>query len=153
VTELKPKDPVVYKERVRPNLGTFFAVTVLLPAITLVSEPFDFRIGLVLGTAIVLGIWWALYFLAPVIEVGLETLTVGRASIPRNLLGKVEEVTKANIFEERGPKLDPASYKVFQGTVHSAVKIQVKDPKDPTPYWIISTRKPAQLATVLKAKV
>lgn len=150
---LKPNDPVVYRERVRPNLGTFLAVAVLLPAITLVSEPFDFRIGLVLGTMIVLGIWWALYFLSPVINVGLDTFSVGSASIPRDLLGKVEEISKQHIFEERGPKLDPASYKVFQGTVNTAVKIYLKDPADPTPYWIISTRKPSQLATVLKAKV
>lgn len=153
MTGLKPNDPVVYRERVRPNLGTFFAVSVLLPAVTLVSEPFDFRIGLVVGSLLVLGIWLALYFLAPVINVGLSTLSVGQAVIPRNLLGKIEEIPKQRIFEERGPKLDPASYKVFQGTVNTAVKIHLKDPNDPTPYWIISTRKPTELATVLNAKV
>lgn len=153
MTRLKPNEPILYRERVRPNLGTFLAVSVLVPAITLVSEPFDYRIGLVFGTLIVLGLWWALFFLAPVIKVGMTTLSVGRASIPRALLGKIEEISKQNIFEERGPKLDPASYKVFQGTVKTAVKIHLKDPADPTPYWIVSTRKPSQLATVLKAKV
>jgi hypothetical protein len=153
VPNQKPTEPILYQERVRPNIGTFVVVLTLLPAVTLVSEPFDFRVGAVVGAILVLGIWTSLFFLAPVIKVSKTTLTVGRASIPRILLGKIDEVTKDQIFQERGPKLDPAAYKVFQGTVKTALKIGVKDSNDPTPYWIISTRKPAQLATVLRATI
>jgi hypothetical protein len=148
----KPTEPIVYRERVRPNLGTFIAVATLLPAVTLVSEPFDYRIGIAVGLILVITIWAALFFLAPVIQVGSSHLTVARAKIPRNLLGNIEEIAKDQIFSERGPKLDPAAHKVFQGTVKTAIKITVNDPNDPTPYWIISTRKPAQLAEVLRAK-
>jgi len=148
----KPTEPIVYRERVRPNLGTFIAVATLLPAVTLVSEPFDYRIGIAVGLILVMSIWAALFFLAPVIQVGSSHLTVARAKIPRNLLGNIEEIAKNQIFSERGPKLDPAAHKVFQGTVKTAIKISLNDPNDPTPYWIISTRKPAQLAEVLRAK-
>lgn len=148
----KPTEPIVYRERVRPNLGTFISVATLLPAVTLVSEPFDYRIGIAVGLILVISIWAALFFLAPVIKVGSSNLTVARAKIPRNLLGKIEEIVKDEIFLERGPKLDPAAFKVFQGTVKTAIKISLNDPNDPTPYWIISTRKPAQLAEVLRAK-
>jgi hypothetical protein len=148
----KPTEPIVYRERVRPNFGTFIAVATLLPAVTLVSEPFDYRIGIAVGLILVMSIWAALFFLAPVIQVGSSHLTVARAKIPRNLLGNIEEIAKDQIFSERGPKLDPAAHKVFQGTVKTAIKISLNDPNDPTPYWIISTRKPAQLAEVLRAK-
>jgi hypothetical protein len=148
----KPTEPIVYRERVRPNFGTFIAVATLLPAVTLVSEPFDYRIGIAVGLILVMSIWAALFFLAPVIQVGSSHLTVARAKIPRNLLGKIEEIAKDQIFSERGPRLDPAAHKVFQGTVKTAIKISLNDPNDPTPYWIISTRKPAQLAEVLRAK-
>jgi hypothetical protein len=110
-------------------------------------------VGVVLGLILVIVIWASLLLFAPVIKVGRTTLTVGRASIPRTLLGKIDEIAKDEIFQERGPKLDPAAYKVFQGTVKTALKIAIKDANDPTPYWIISTRKPAQLATVLRATV
>jgi hypothetical protein len=153
VPSQKPTEPILYQERVRPNIGTFVAVLTLLPAVTLVSEPFDFRVGVVIGSALVLAIWAALLFFAPVIKVGKTTFSVGRASIPRSLLGKIDEITKEQIFQERGPKLDPAAYKVFQGTVKTALKISIQDANDPTPYWIISTRKPTQLATVLRATV
>ncbi len=148
----KPTEPFVYRERVRPNLGTFIAVATLLPAVTLVSEPFDYRIGIAAGLVLVTSIWAALFFLAPVIKVGNSNLVVGRAEIPRNLLGRIEEIGKDQIFSERGPNLDPAAFRVFQGTVKTAVKIALNDPNDPTPYWIISTRKPAQLAESLRAK-
>ncbi len=149
----KPTEPILYQERVRPNLGTFVAVLALLPAVTLVSEPFDFRVGLVLGSVFVLAIWAALFFFSPVIKVSKINLTIGTVSIPRVLLGKIDVIDKDQIFIERGPNLDPAAYKVFQGTVKTALKIAIKDVNDPTPYWIISTRKPAQLATVLTASV
>jgi len=153
VSSQKPTEPILYQERVRPNVGTFVAVLTLLPAVTLVAEPFDYRVGVVIGSVLVLAIWAALFFLAPVIKVGKTTLTVGRASIPRSLLGRIDEIAKEQIFQERGPKLDPAAYKVFQGTVKTALKIAIMDANDPTPYWILSTRKPTQLATVLKATV
>jgi hypothetical protein len=153
VPSQKPTEPILYQERVPPNIGTFVAVLTLLPAVTLVSEPFDFRVGVVIGSALVLAIWAALLFFAPVIKVGKTTFSVGRASIPRSLLGKIDEIAKEQIFQERGPKLDPAAYKVFQGTVKTALKISIQDANDPTPYWIISTRKPTQLATVLRATV
>jgi hypothetical protein len=153
VPSQKPTEPILYQERVRPNIGTFVAVLTLLPAVTLVSEPIDFRVGVVIGSALVLAIWAALLFFAPVIKVGKTTFSVGRASIPRSLLGKIDEIAKEQIFQERGPKLDPAAYKVFQGTVKTALKISIQDANDPTPYWIISTRKPTQLATVLRATV
>ena len=148
----KPTEQIVYRERVRPNLGTFLAVATLLPAVTLVSEPFDYRIGVAVGLILLMTIWSALFFLSPVIQVDSSHLTVARTKIPRDLLGKIEEVSKDQIFSERGPNLDPSAYKVFQGTVKTAIKIAINDPDDPTPYWIISTRKPAQFAEALRAK-
>jgi hypothetical protein len=152
VSSPKPSEAIVYQERVRPNFGTFLATAALIPAITLVSEPFDFRIGLIIGSVLVVAIWWAMFFLSPVIRVREKSLSVGVVSIPRSLLGRIEVIAKDQIFQERGPKLEPAAFKVFQGTVKTAVKIEISDPSDPTPYWIISTRKPIQLASALESK-
>jgi hypothetical protein len=152
VSSPKPSEAIVFQERVRPNFGTFLATAALIPAITLVSEPFDFRIGLIIGSVLVLAIWWAMFFLSPVIRVREKSLSVGVVSIPRSLLGRIEVIAKDQIFQERGPKLEPAAFKVFQGTVKTAVKIEISDPSDPTPYWIISTRKPIQLASALESK-
>jgi hypothetical protein len=99
----------------------------------------------------VLGIWALLFFRAPQIRVTKEKLYVGRASIPRDLIGEPVAISKSEVFSERGPKLDPAAYKVFQGSIKTAIKIPISDPQDPTPYWLVSTRNPAKLAIVLKS--
>lgn len=145
----KTKSPL-YKERVLPNFGTFAAIFALLPSIAIISEPFDIRIGLVIGVLVVITFWMLLILRAPKIELSQLELKVGRVAISRNLIGEAEIISKDRIFLERGPKLDPGAHKVFQGSVKSAIKLQITDPEDPTPYWLISTRKPDKLAEHLK---
>lgn len=147
----KPKETIEYRELVRPNFGTFLALLFLIPASTLVSEPFDYRIGLVASSLLVITLWAILFVKAPLLLVTASTFSAGKASIPRSLLGSAIEVPKERIFQERGPNLDPASFKVFQGTVKTAVKIYIEDPEDPTPYWIVSTRQPKKLIEALNS--
>jgi hypothetical protein len=139
-----------YQERVTPNLGTFAAVFVLLPSTVIISEPFDIRVGIVVGITAVLAIWGFLVVRAPQIRVTQGKLSAGRASIPIELIGIPIAISKEEIFAERGPKLDPAAFKVFQGSVKTAIKIPIADPEDPTPYWLVSTRHPAKLVEILK---
>jgi hypothetical protein len=134
---------------VLPNFGTFAAVFVLLPSTVIIAEPFDLIIGLVVGLIAVSTIWGLLVFRAPRIQVSKNHLRVGRVSIARNLVGTPQAIDKSEIFAERGPNLDPAAHKVFQGSVKTAVKIPVTDPEDPTPYWLVSTRNPNELVEAL----
>jgi len=133
-----------------PNFGTFAAVFALLPSIAIISEPFDIRIGLAVGVVVVITIWTLLILRAPTIELSQLELRVGRVGIFRNLIGEAEVISKDRIFLERGPNLDPGAHKVFQGSVKTAIKIAILDPEDPTPYWLISTRKPDKLAELLE---
>lgn len=149
MTELVKPAPKLYNEHVLPNFGTFAAVFALLPSTVIISEPFDLRIGLVVGLISVSTIWVLLIFRAPRIQVTNSYLRVGNVTIPRKQIGLPQVVEKSEIFAERGPKLDPAAHKVFQGSVKTAVKIPITDPSDPTPYWLVSTRNPAKLVEVL----
>ena len=139
-----------YRERLLPNLGTFLAAAILLPAISLVLEPFSLNLGLIIGSSTVALIWLSLFLFAPVVWVTDGKLIAGKAQIPLSLLGKSEVVTKESIFLERGPKLSPTAFRLFQGSIRTALKIEVDDPSDPTPYWLISTRKPQELQRALK---
>jgi hypothetical protein len=150
VSEPKNQQSELYSERVLPNLGTFLAFALLWPAITLVSEPFDLVIGLIAGFLAVATSWLALFLSAPRISVTSDALIINRATLDRAVIGELEHITRDNIFSERGPKLDFRAFTVFQGTVKEAVKIELKDPLDPTPYWLISTRRPTELIAALK---
>jgi hypothetical protein len=150
VTELGKASSPLYTERVVPNFGTFAAVFVLLPSIVIIAEPFDLVIGLVIGSVAVSIIWALLFFRAPRISVTNKELTVARVTISRDLIGEPLAIGKHEIFAERGPNLDPAAHKVFQGSLKTAVKIPIIDPDDPTPYWLVSTRNPGKLVELLR---
>lgn len=149
MSELEKTDSCQYKERVLPGFGTFAAVFVLFPSIVIIAEPFDLIVGLVIGALVVIVIWALLFVGSPKISVTTKQLRVGKVTIPRSLIGKAKTVSKNEIFAERGPNLDPAAYKVFQGAVKTAIKIPINDPEDPTPYWLVSTRNPEKLAEIL----
>lgn len=149
MTELEKTDSYLYKERVLPGFGTFAAAFVLFPSIVIVAEPFDLIVGLVIGALVVSVIWGLLFIGSPLIVVTTKELKVGRVSVPRGLIGKPIAITKDGIFAERGPNLDPAAHKVFQGTIKTAIKIPINDREDPTPYWLVSTRSPEKMAEIL----
>ena len=51
-----------------------------------------------------------------------------------------------------GPQLDPTAFLLHRGWVGPLLRIEVTDPDDPTPYWVISVREPEKLAAVLSAR-
>lgn len=142
----------LYQERVVPGVGLFLATLALLPAIALVSEPFDLSVGILLGSFAVAATWFSLIYWAPKIIVTETQFLVGSAQVPRSLLGEIAEIPKEEIFQERGPRLDPKAFTSFQSSVKTAIKVGIRDKNDPTPYWLISTRNPERLKSVLASK-
>jgi hypothetical protein len=50
-----------------------------------------------------------------------------------------------------GVGADPLAFVVQRPWVPGAVQVLLNDPADPTPYWVISSRRPTQLAAALLA--
>ena len=87
---------------------------------------------------------------APV-QVADGDLVAGRARIPVRLLGPVEVLDAERAREVRGPRSDPAAYHLIRGWVPAGVQAAVTDPADPTPYWFVASRRPAELAAAIEA--
>lgn len=85
------------------------------------------------------------------VEVSGSELKAGDAHIPLALLGDVEIIAPEDRRRAMGPQLDPAAFVVHRGWVKPLVRVQVNDPEDPTPYWVISTRHPEALAAALRS--
>jgi hypothetical protein len=41
---------------------------------------------------------------------------------------------------------------VTRGWLAQSVRVQVEDPEDDTPYWLVGTRRPEQLAAALQRR-
>lgn len=78
-------------------------------------------------------------------------LRVGRASLPAWAIGEVAPLDQEATARQRGVDADPHAYFALAGYVKTSVRVQVDDPADPVPYWLVSTRHPAALASALVA--
>lgn len=76
-------------------------------------------------------------------------LRVDDAHIPVALLADAEVLDPAAKRAALGPELDPLAFVVHRPWVRSAVRVTLDDPDDPTPYWLISSRRPEQLVAAL----
>ena len=77
-------------------------------------------------------------------------LHVGGAKIEREFISSIEALDSEAMRITRGPKADPAAYLALRFWVATGVKISISDPKDPTPYWLVSTKRAEKLIAVLK---
>ena len=80
---------------------------------------------------------------------GERSLRVGPAVLPLGLAGAARVVGAADKQQALGPDLDPSAYLVHRWWVRRMVRVEVADPKDPTPYWLFSVRNPERLLACL----
>jgi hypothetical protein len=76
-------------------------------------------------------------------------LLVGPAAIERAFIHNFIALDFKEFKRIRGVDADPASYLQIRFWVSSAIKIDLRDPKDKTPYWLISTNRANELAKLL----
>jgi hypothetical protein len=50
----------------------------------------------------------------------------------------------------RGPELDARAYLCLRGWIAGGVRVPVLDPQDPAPYWLVSSRRPGELAEAVR---
>ena len=125
----------------------------LLGAISLgaVLAPVDGRLGLALGVlALVVGGLVSVLTTARV-QVRDGELVAGRAHVPVRLLAEPRALDRDRLTEELGPRLDARMYGCVRSWIGRAVRVELRDPQDPTPYWIVSTRRPDDLVRALCA--
>jgi hypothetical protein len=139
-----------YRERLWPAPWLLIASALVIPASMLVLAPISMLAGIV--TAILLyGGCLALFLVgAPTIEVDERILRAGRASVSLELLGKPRVFTGEEATLERGQRLDARAWLLIRGAIDPVVTVPLHDPADPTPYWVISTRRPRELAAAIE---
>jgi hypothetical protein len=139
-----------YRERLWPAPWLLIASALVIPASMLVLAPISMPAGVV--TAILLyGGCVALFLVgAPTIEVDERMLRAGRARVPLEMLGEPHVFTGAEATLERGQRLDARAWLLIRGSIDPVVRVPVHDPADPTPYWLISTRRPQELAAAIQ---
>ncbi|GHH95841.1 DUF3093 domain-containing protein [Streptomyces capillispiralis] len=78
-------------------------------------------------------------------------LIAGDAKIPVSALGEAEVLDAEEARAWRTHKADPRSFMLLRAYIPGALRVDVTDPADPTPYVFLSTREPERLAQALRA--
>ena len=90
---------------------------------------------------------------ALVLRINDGWIFAGKAKIETSFIASVIELDGVELRKVRGPQADPASFLAIRFWVTRAIKIEIDDPRDSTPYWLISTRHPDKMASALRKPV
>lgn len=126
------------------------------------------------GTMLVATLWLAVVVAMPVIAAAIVALIAGgllatvflsygsarvrvadgefqagRAHIPISFVGAVTPLDADATRLTAGREADARAYLLLRPYLKRSVRVDITDPADPTPYWLVSTRHPAQLAAAL----
>ncbi|GAA1754299.1 DUF3093 domain-containing protein [Agromyces humatus] len=138
-----------YRERLWPTPRIYVATLLLIPASILVLAPVSMPAGIVTGVVLYLALVGSLAMTAPLIEVQGGRLRAGRAEIALTVVGEAVPADEEQARVERGTGLDARAFLVIRGWIKPVVRIPVVDAADPTPYWLVSTRRPKELAAAI----
>lgn len=75
----------------------------------------------------------------------------GRAWIETRYLGAAVALDAEATRRAAGVQADARAYLLLRPYLRCSVRVQIRDPADPTPYWLISSRHPEELAAALDA--
>nr|WP_297423181.1 DUF3093 domain-containing protein [uncultured Actinotalea sp.] len=78
-------------------------------------------------------------------------LRAGRARIPVELLGSGRVLDRVEARAVLGPGSDARLFACYRSWLPGAVLLEVVDPQDPTPAWLVSSRSPGRLLAAVEA--
>jgi hypothetical protein len=80
-------------------------------------------------------------------------LEVGRARLDASHMGTVTPLDRVAFRASLGPEADARAWLRTRPYVDGGVRVDVNDPSDPVPYWLVSCRRPEAVAAALGRSV
>ncbi|MEU6509641.1 DUF3093 domain-containing protein [Streptomyces sp. NPDC046942] len=141
-----------YEERLTAPRSWWFVSFLVGVSFALILLPFGtlpLLGGLVGGTAAAAVV--ASAYGSPRIRVVGDALIAGEAKIPVAALGESEVLDPEEARAWRTYKADTRAFLLLRAYIPTALRVEVTDPEDPTPYLYLSTREPERLAAAIDA--
>lgn len=128
--------------------GTMLIATLWLALVVAIPDVVAWSV-----TAVCLGLLGAFFASYGGAEVRVQDgeLRVGRAHIDAHHLGAVAALDAEQTRRTAGRDADARAFLVLRPYLKRSVRVGIDDPADPAPYWLISTRRPDQLAAAIGA--
>jgi hypothetical protein len=144
---------VDYAERLTVPLrwwvqGTMFVASLWLAVLAATPEAVAWSV-----TALAMAVLVALFvgYGRPRVSVDGTTFRAGRAHIPLELVGPATALDADGVRRQAGVDADARAYLLLRPYLKRGVRVDIADPADPTPYWLVSSRRPDALVSALEA--
>jgi hypothetical protein len=140
-----------YRERLNVPLrwwvqGTMLVASLWLACIVAVPGPVAWVVTGLAMAALAAGL---LSYGSARLEVGDAGFRAGRARIGSEHLGAAEALDAERTRRVSGPEADARAFLLLRPYLKRAVRVEITDPADPAPYWLVSSRRPEELAGAL----
>jgi len=142
---------VAYSERLGVPLrwwaqGFMFTASVWLAVVVALPGALAWLITAVVALALAAGF---LGYGSARITVANGELHAGRARISAQHLGAATALDAEQTRLTAGRDADVRAFLLLRPYLKRAVRVEITDPRDPAPYWLLNTRHPAELAQAL----
>ncbi|MCM3660140.1 DUF3093 domain-containing protein [Georgenia satyanarayanai] len=150
-------DSVIFSERLHPRPVNLALGALAGAAVGVLVWPFSATAGYVIGVLAAVAVVGALLVSSPrvVVDLGDEELGTGPVLHAANArigvvhLGRTEVLDADAMVAAMGPQADARAFVCQRAWVRQGLRVEVVDPQDPTPYWLVASRRPAELAAAL----
>lgn len=141
---------MIFKEVLRPPIWLLaFIYFLLLSLVIAIWAAFDNNVALVAFIVATIAIVYIAIAMRSTITLDGDELRIDRAHIEIKYLGSATVVDSQTMRLLRTRDADPAAYLAIRFWISKGIKITVVDPRDPTPYWLITSKRGEEIAALL----
>lgn len=153
MTGVSSETSVLYDERLRVPLRWWVQAIMFLASVWLAFIVALPAAAAWTATAVLAGVVVALFLGYGSARIRVEggVLHAGRAHIPVSMLATPTPLDKDTTRLVAGRDANAHAYLLLRPYLKRSVRVEVVDPTDPVPYWLVSTRRPEELAGALAA--
>lgn len=126
-----------------------FIYFLLLSLVIAIWAAFDNNVALVAFITATIAIIYIAIAMRSTITLDGDELRIDRAHIDIKYLGSATVLDSPAMRLLRTRDADPAAYLAIKFWMPKGIKITVVDPRDPTPYWLITSKRGEELAALL----
>ena len=141
---------MIFKEVLRPPIWVLaFIYFLFLSLVIAIWAAFDNSVTLIAFIAATIAIIYIAFAMRSTITFDGKELRIDRAHIDIKYLGEATILDAPAMRLLRTRDADPAAYLAIRFWIPKGVKITVVDPRDPTPYWLITSKRGEEIAALL----
>lgn len=141
---------MIFREVLRPPIWVLsFIYFLLLSLVISVWAALDSRATLITLALSTMALIWIAIAMKSEITFNGQILRVDKANIDKKYLGAVTVLDKSAMRLLRTRDADPAAYLAIKFWEPQGIRIDLIDPRDKTPYWLITSKRGEEIAALL----